>query len=163
VTAQAGARIIAAMASRMELDYNGLRIVVKPDYWLRRRLPFLPFLETTNPRFRIDVKRVAPPDPPWQSGEQLVFRVVFPDKTTTPYPFPVPSHLTQDGRTSFVIPKTICPSPGRMAIIFPLVDPPGSFNTMYSYTVHAEERLWYPIFASVFTLVGVALQRFLLS
>lgn len=151
------------MAGRQRIEYGCFRIIVKPHYWLRRRFPFLPFFESTNPSFRIEVKCVGLPHPgeEWKPGEQLVFTIAFPDNTTTTRRFPVPVHLRLGDKTSFVIHNVLCPIPGRMVIRFPITPPNGSFHTAYAYTVHAEERIWYPFFALAFTLAGVAIQRWL--
>ena len=159
--------IRGVMAGRQGILYGGLEIKVRPRFWLRRILPMLPYFESTNPTFAVRVSCVERPSAAdaWKPGERLIFRVVYPDNSWVPHEFPVPDHLQPGQKAEFQLPNIFCPAPGRMNITFPINRPgqevPG-WHSLYAYTVHSEETIWYPVVALALLLAGAALQRWLL-
>ncbi len=149
------------MASKQDITYADFQIGVRPQFWLRNFLTFLPFFESTNPSFGVHVRRVGATRS-YADDQQLTFVVTYPDETEDSFSFPVPTYLPVGQEMTYLIPSLLCPKPGRMTIKHPKASPPNSFFPLYSYTVHPEERIWVPIFALAFTSLGVVLQRYLI-
>jgi len=147
------------VASRQILYYGGLKIRVGPDFWPRRFLPFLPYIESHNPSFRIDIKCLAEPTDPWEPNATLDFQVRFEDGSAHDLSHPNPL-LKVGGTKRFTIPFIHSGGPGRVVIAFPIEDPKSVVWTpLYTYEVYSEGRLWLFVLALLSAVVGAALRE----
>ncbi|GAF82376.1 unnamed protein product, partial [marine sediment metagenome] len=124
------------MAGRQTVTYCGLRFRISPDFWLRRLFRFPFYFESTNPSFRVEVKRLSdpPPDEEWLYGA-IVFQIVFADGTMTSKPYPVPN-LKIGESTRFLLKEIYTSYPGQTMLRLPIdIGPTRKWETLYSYQV----------------------------
>jgi hypothetical protein len=136
------------MAGRHSVVHRGLEFKVGPDFWVRRLHLFPFFFESTNPSFRIGVRRVSDPpaDDPWPSGV-ITFEVIFANGSGAPISFAVP-HLQVGQSTRLFLKEVYTPYPGQTIIRLALTPGAGpvvgttGWQDAYSYRVREEEQLW---------------------
>ena len=158
------------MAGRQTVTHCGLRFRVSPDFWLRRLFRFPFYFESTNPSFRVDVRRVSePPVDDYWPYDLVTFQIVFADGTVTSRHYPVPD-LKIGESTTLVLKRIYTAFPGQTIIRLPTdTGPTRSWETLYSYQVRTEEQLWLwtigPLAGLLLgagtTTLGVFIQRWL--
>lgn len=137
----------AQVPGRQEVTIRGLRIKVRPDYWLRRLTHFPFFFESHNSSFLAEATKVAEPDPkdPWPNGK-LTIEIVFADDTAAPRRFDIPTEWKIGEKKPFPIPNIYVATPGQTILRIPKEkDPSGKtvrWDTLYAYKVRTEESLW---------------------
>jgi len=70
------------MPGRQTVTHAGIQFRVALDFWLRRLLRFPFYFESTNPSFRVDIKRLSEkPNNEAFPNDAVIFEVVFADGT----------------------------------------------------------------------------------
>jgi hypothetical protein len=154
-----GAKQGKEMAGRQTVVHAGLQFWVEPAFRLRRLFHFPFYFESTNPSFRVFIKRVseAPTGGGWEKGT-ITFQVLFANDTLTPIDVPVPE--LDVGQTAVIVfPGIYTAYPGQ-TIIRILVEQaiiawrPEVFKTLYSYQVRPEEQIWLALYGPVGAALG---------
>jgi len=139
-----------------------LEIRIEPDFWLRRwfKVPF--YFESTNPRFRLRVKRVAEPQATnaplrlianlpkrvqIQEGDERIvpLQIEFSDRTSS-WEFLLVPNIAVGERVTLRTPEIMTASPGQTRLLLPFFTREGEqapiWETAYAYHVRSEEQLW---------------------
>lgn len=150
------------VAGRKTVTVRGLEFRMSPEFWPRRLHLFPFYFESTNPSFRVDVRRVShpPADDDWPDG-RVAFEIVFADRTATSVSLPTP-HLMIGQSARLILEDVYTSYPGQTIIRLPVkpgTGPPTNtteWQTLYSYRVWPEEQLWlWAIGPLIGLLVGV--------
>ena len=147
------------MAGSGTAVHAGLQFRARPAFWLRRLLHFPFYFESTNPSFRIDIKRVSDPPPREDvEGGVIRFQVAFADGTVTSRDAPVPELKVGESQT-LTLPDIYTAFPGQTIVRIVSKRAVAGFRseewkTLYSYQVRPEEQIWLWVF---YPLLGLAL------
>jgi len=140
------------------VEVAGLEFKVSPDFWLRRITHFPFYFETTNPSFRVDVKRAAD-DTPYEAlpVDGLVFEIVFADGTMIRRNLDIP-YLEKEQSTRLLLKNIFTAHPGQTIIRLPFdFVAQRQWETLYSYHVRHGEQLWTACIGPMYGVIAGAL------
>jgi len=152
-------RALKLPASQTAESY-GLQLSVKPNFWLRRLLHFPFYFDSTNPTFRVEIKRVKE-DPGANARGTLNIQIVTADGSTAMRHYRVPNlsvgasyHFIMEGVTSAHLGQTMIRLPAATG---------DTWQLLYAYQVRSEEQLWTavvgPLVGAVILAGGALIQK----
>ena len=162
------------MPGRQTVTYDSLQFHVRPAFWLRNLLHFPFYFESTNPTFKVRVKRISDPEPSdfWAAGN-IVVEVVHVDGGVQRCEFSLPD-LTIGQSVDLTLEDVYTWYPGQTIMrlsIRPGIPgvAPSERSVLYSYQVRTEEQLWLGLIGPIVglplgvgtTVLGVSIQRWL--
>ncbi len=154
------------MPGRQRVVFGGLEYYVSPAFWLRRWLRFPFYFESTNPSFRVDIRRVSQP-PANENVAAMRFVAAFSDGSESNLSIDAPDLAVGEcARIGLV--GIYSSHPGQTSIRLVTADAqPFSvrgqeFHGLYSYQVRSEEQLWLA-FATIISGAATGLAVFLLQ
>ena len=151
------------MPASQPVHWGGLELRIEPDFLLRRwfKLPLYP--ESTNPRFRVKIRRFADPQPasapiglkanlPSRLKEMdnpeyvIPLEAQFADGTSRSIALLTPSALAIGESAIIRTEHIMTAAPGQTRLVLPFFSEDGERwpiqETVFGYRVRSEEEIW---------------------